>query len=415
MIDPKFHLQPQSDKNGFYPILMLFSVNGRRLQYYSGLKAPATSKPVKGKDKPGKYPFKEFAGSAAVKIKLESLRSHAKAVENDLVSKGLPQSVEIFKEELDKRFKGRQEVAAVSITSIEDVITGYLTKVKNELANNTFRNNQSGLNHFREFLGASATKLSVANIDETMVESFNEHLKDGRLNNTVVKTMQVLRTFLQYCLKKKHITHLPLIETGSPNNITVIHLSKDEVMQVAAAKMPTDTLDRVKDFFVFGCFTGMRYGDIAGLKKSNVYKDHIKFFTEKNGTTQALTVPLTDVSKSILAKYSDLPGDNALPSISNQKTNNYLKDVMKIAGINSIVEIAQKDAYGKVTKVPHEKWTQITAHSSRKSFITIALTLGMPESVVISITGHTKGSKAFHKYYDVVNTTKFDHMKIFNA
>jgi integrase len=414
MIDPKFHLQPQADKLGQYPILLLFSVNGKRIQYYSGLKAPRASKPIKGKDKVGKYPFKEFTGSASVKMKLESLRSHAKAIENELISKGLPQSIEVYKAELDKRFKGRDADPPQRQHSVEDRLTEYLDKVKADLSHNTFRSSQSGLNHFRGFLGKSANELTVNHIDETLIERFNEYLKDGRLNNTVVKSMQVLRTFLQYCLKKKYIGVLPSIEPGSPNNITVIHLSYDEVMRVYKAAMPNDRLEKVRDFFVFGCFTGMRYGDIAGLTKSNIFNDHIKFFNEKNGTTQSLTVPLTQISAHIVAKYKDVPGVYALPSVSNQKTNNYLKEVAEIAGLTDVVEIASKDAYGKIKKVEHRKFELITCHVSRKSFITIAMTLGMPESTIVSITGHSKGSKAFHKYYDVVNQTKFDQMKMFN-
>lgn len=415
MIDPKFHLQPQADKNDCYPILMLFSVNGKRLQYYSGLKAPSSSRPVKGKDKPGKYPFKEFQGSAGIKTKLEALRSHARAIENELISKGLPQSVDIYKEELDKRFKGRAEVQIIKTHSIEDHITEYLEKVKAEHTYNSFKNSQTSLNHFRNFLGKNVTKLSIAEIDDNITEAYWDFLKDGRMNNTVVKAMQILRAFLHYCLKKKHITAVPHLEIGTPNNITVIHLSHDEVMKMAYTPMPSIALERVRDFFVFGCFTGMRYGDIAGLKKQNCTEDRITFFNQKNGTTQHLTVPLTPVSKMIIEKYSNIPGEYALPSISNQKTNDHLKDVAKFAGLDTNMEIANKDGYGKIYKEVYKKWELVSCHTCRKSFITIAMALGMSESVIISITGHVKGSKAFHKYYDVVNQTKFDQMaKVFN-
>ena len=285
------------------------------------------------------------------------------------------------------------------------------------MAYNTFRNTQTNLNHFRAFLGKSITKKSVKDIDENLVEEYIDYLREGRLNNTCVKAMQILGRFLKFCLKKKHLSaaDLPRIETGSPNDITVIHLTYDEVMSIAYTPMPSLTLERVRDFFIFGCFNGMRYGDIANLNKSNIYKDHIKFFIEKNGDTQTLTVPLVQVSKSIIDKYSSFPGEQAIPSISNQKTNDLLKLVAKYAGINEVIEIAEKDAHGKIRKRVYKKHEMVSCHTSRKSFITIALTLDMPESVVKSITGHSKGSKAFHKYYDVVNERKFEQMnKIFS-
>lgn len=417
MIDPKFHLQPQADKNGYYPILMLFSVNGKRIQYYTGLKAPMSSKPVKGKDKPGKFPFKEFHGSPAIKTKLEALRRHAFTVESEFIKNGSPQTAELFKQELDKLYKGRVEASKSQkiVDTIEDKVSEYLLFVKNTKAHNTFRNTQTNLNHFRDFLGKSINKLTLSDVDEHMIESYTSYLKDGRLNNTVVKAVQVFRTFLQYCFKKRYIASLPLVETGTPNDITVIHLTLDEVMKIAYTPMPTLALERVRDFFVFGCFTGMRYGDIAGLKKSNVYRDYIQFFNNKNGDTQNLTVPLTPVSALILEKYQNTPGEYALPSISNQKTNDALKLVGEYAGLNDVVEIASKNGYGKIQKEFYKKFELITCHVSRKSFITIAMTLGMPETTIVSITGHTKGSKAFHKYYKVTDQVKFGQMnKIFS-
>lgn len=413
MINPKFHLQSLK-KNGKpvdSPILLLFSVNGKRLQYYTQFRVPQEWHATKA----GKYPFKnDMPGAAGIKLKLDALIRHVFTIESDLIKSGAPQTVESYKQELDRRFKGRID-APVKTETIEDRISEYLSHVKANLAHNTFKNSNANLNHFRTFLGKNATRLSVKEIDETLIANFVNYMKDGRLNNTVVKSAQVVRTFLQYCLKKKYITVMPMVETGSPNNITVIHLSHDEVMRMAMAPMPNLSLERVRDFFLFGCFTGMRYGDIAGLKKVNVYGNHIKFFNEKNGATQAITVPLTPVSKSIIEKYKDIPGAYALPSISNQKTNDALKEVARLAGLTDKIEIANKDAFGSIIKNHYLKYELVSCHTSRKSFITIAMTLGMPESTIVSITGHAKGSKAFHKYYDVVNQTKFTQMaEIFN-
>lgn len=416
MIKPKYHLQSLKDKNGNLvdsPILLLFSVNGKRLQYYSGVRVPEKYKPKK----PGKYPFSnDMPGAYEAKIKLDSLVRHAFTIESELIKSGEPQTVEIFKERIDALYKGKVPVTKVStIPSIEMCIADYLERAKNIKAYNTFRNNQTNMNHFREFLGKRARALTLADINDEMIEEFKDFLREGRLNNTVVKAIQVLRTFLQDALKKKHISTIPLMETGTPNNITVIHLSHQEVMNMAYTPMPSPSLERVRDFFVFGCFTGMRYSDIATLRKSNVFSDHIKVFIKKSGATQSLTIPLVEMSKLILEKYKNMPGEFAIKALSNQKTNDRLKEVAELAGLTSTVTIAHKDAFGKVTEVEQRKCELITCHTSRKSFITIAMTLGMPESVIMSITGHTKGSKAFTKYFDVVNQTKFEQMaKTFN-
>lgn len=220
-------------------------------------------------------------------------------------------------------------------------------------------------------------------------------------------TTEDLSTILR---KKETHRRLPRIESGSANGITVVHLTHDEVMNIAHCPMPSATLERVRDFFVFGCFTGMRHSDISTLKKHNVFKDHIKIFTKKGGATQSLVIPLTEVSKRIVDKYKSTDSHLAIPSISNQKTNDYLKQVAKTVGLGTTITIAQKNAYGKVEEVNFVKSDLITCHVSRKSFITIALTLGMPEAVIKSISGHSKNSKAFSKYYHVVDELKYREM-----
>lgn len=87
-----------------------------------------------------------------------------------------------------------------------------------------------------------------------------------------------------------------------------------------------------------------------------------------------------------------------------------MKEVAKIVGLNSTVTIAEKTAYGNVREVEYTKSDLVTCHISRKSFITIALTLGMPEAVIKSISGHSKNSKAFSKYYHVVDDLKYQEM-----
>lgn len=411
MINPKLHLQaPKEANEGEFPILLLFSVNGNRIQYYTGIRMPKKFH-VKG----GKYPFSnKWQDAPAAKIKLDSMIRHAYTIESEFIKSGAEQSVALFRSELDKKCKGRNAIVKKT-QSIDDVINEFLMHVKTDLAYNTHRSSQTVLNLFKGYLSSKVFKLGVGDISEEIIEGFKEHIRDGRLNNTVVKSMQILRTFLQWCVKKKYLTSIPTVETGSPNSITVVHLTYEQVMKIAYAPMPSLTLEKVRDFFLFGCFTGMRYGDIAGLKKNNVFKDHLKFFNQKNASTQSITVPLTPVSLGILKKYKDLKGDYALPSISNQKTNDYLKEVGRVAGLNDKVVIAEKDAFGEIDTTEYELHELLTCHVTRKSFITIAMTLGMQESTIISITGHSKGSKAFHKYYDVVDSVKFSQMnKIFN-
>jgi integrase len=107
-----------------------------------------------------------------------------------------------------------------------------------------------------------------------------------------------------------------------------------------------------------------------------------------------------------LAKYADWPGEEALPVISNQRMNNALKLICKEAGFDALVNIAEKQGNGRIVEKQHPLYELIGCHTCRKSFITISMRLGMQESVIKSISGHSKNSRAFTRYYDIVDGHK---------
>lgn len=96
-------------------------------------------------------------------------------------------------------------------------------------------------------------------------------------------------------------------------------------------------MERVRDVFLFCCFTSLRYSDVRNLKRSDIKPDHIEVTTVK--TADSLIIELNDHSKAILEKYKDVHFENhmALPVISNQKMNDYLKELGELAEINEPV------------------------------------------------------------------------------
>lgn len=427
MAEPKFYIQrlktPDGKEPSSYPILLLFSFNGQRLQYYTGERVPnlrswlPVSKDGKLKKISGRYPFvNNVPGAERIMDNLDIVYEHAFKIYSDHKRSGEIKSLTLktFKELLDDKLKAKPEEKDETNKTIEYFLDEYLAEIKKKNTYNTFRNNQSNINHLKSFLGRSGLKRSLDYIDEPMAERFSDYLKEGRLNNTVVKGLQILKQFMAYCKQKKYISILPEIKTGTSNDINVIYLDYDEAMKLAYSPMPSISLEQVRDVFLFGVFTGMRFGDIAKLEKRHVFNDHIEYYIQKNGATVVKTVPFTPVSYSIIEKYSSIPGKYALPTISNQKTNDYLKIVGKLAGLDTIVNVAEKTGSGKIIEKAYKKYEVLTCHVSRKSFISISLRLGMKESVVKSITGHSKSSKAFYRYYEIANEEKKESMqKIF--
>ncbi len=125
------------------------------------------------------------------------------------------------------------------------------------------------------------------------------------------------------------------------------------------------------------------------MTKENVKDDIISIFVQK--TSKTLKVPLNDYSLELMQKY-----DFKLPVITNQKTNEQLKKICKIAGINTMV-MTTKFKGVEVIREIKPKFELITTHTGRRTFITLSLERGMTPELIMEITGQ-KTYREFKKY-----------------
>lgn len=129
----------------------------------------------------------------------------------------------------------------------------------------------------------------------------------------------------------------------------VIFLTADELKQLMTYDIPKkkEHLDRVRDAFLFCCYSGLRHSDLFNLRRSDVHEDHIKITTVK--TAHSLRIELNDMTHAILKKYEHVPypDNKALPVLSNQKMNDYIKDLCEMVGIDTPVRVT----YYKVMSV----------------------------------------------------------------
>ena len=237
-------------------------------------------------------------------------------------------------------------------------------------------------------------------------------------NVTAVKQLAHLKWFLKWAAENKYHSVLDY-QTYKPRLATtqkkVIFLTIPEIKQLIAAPLPPSRkqcLEQVRDVFVFCCFTGLRYSDAYNLRKSDIKDDCIEVTTIK--TSDSLVIELNDVSRSILEKYKDIsfPDNRALPVISNQKMNDYLYDLCKIAGLDEEIRITTYKGNKRIDKVV-PKYEVISTHAGRRSFICNALAAGIPVNVVMKWTGHSK-YEAMKPYIDVADTIKAKEMNKMN-
>lgn len=288
---------------------------------------------------------------------------------------------------------------------------------KNQWTPATFEKFAALKNHFMVF----DPKISFYAVnDEKMQEYVNYLSKKGFRNTTIAKNLSFVRWFFRWAASngyyngKIHETFKPRLKGVDGNAKEIIYLTQDEIklLQNYQFKSNESALERVRDVFLFTCFTGLRYSDVAKLKRSDVKKGSIHVVTQK--TVDGLTIELNKHAKAILDKYKDVkfPQDKALPVISNEKMNEHLKRLGQVCGL----EEPQRVVYFKGS-VRHEevfpKWALLTTHCGRRSFVVTALQLGIPVEVIIRWTGHAD-YKAMKPYVKIVDELKERSMQAFN-
>jgi integrase len=216
-------------------------------------------------------------------------------------------------------------------------------------------------------------------------------------NTTIAKQLSTLKTFLNYArmngieVKGNYKDFKIKKET-----LEVIALTNEEFEKLINLDMKQNKrLDQVRDVFCFSCSTGLRFSDLSQLRREHIKKDEIRLTVTK--TKRPLLIPLNPYSNNILAKYSGQ--HKPIPVISNQKTNEYLKELCKLAGIDEPIEIVR--FRGAVREaIIHPKYELVSVHTGRKTFCTLSLEKGMSAEEVMQISGH-RDYQSFKRYVKI--------------
>lgn len=262
------------------------------------------------------------------------------------------------------------------------------------------------------------SNLSFEKLNEQKLLDYQYYLQERKKfkNSTILKNFSFLKWFLNWS-KKKRFNNNYAYELFKPKLKTVqkkiIFLTQNELKQIKEYIIPEDKkyLEKVRDVFLFQCFTGLRYSDVANLKSSDVKETFIEITTVK--TSDSLIIELNNQSKAILKKYEKNQYDNkALPVISNQRMNEYLRELAELAKINELVR--ETFFIGNLRKeIILPKYALLSSHAGRRTFICNALSLGIPPQVVMKWTGHSD-YKAMKPYIDIADEIKINAMEKFN-
>jgi site-specific recombinase XerD len=192
-------------------------------------------------------------------------------------------------------------------------------------------------------------------------------------NNNAMKTIQHVRAVFFYIKNTGEHFADPFANFKiSFEKIERSYLTKEELEILYNKKFGSERLERVRDVFLFCCYSGLSYSDLYNLTKEEIrtgIDGNLWIMDTRNKTGVPYKVRLVDIPVAILKKYEHLQEDGKLlPVISNQKMNEYLLEIANLCGINK----------------------KITCHVARHSFATLCLTEGMSIESVSKLLGHTK-------------------------
>ena len=286
---------------------------------------------------------------------------------------------------------------------------------QNNWTDSTFEKFAAVKNHLTNFREG----LTFEFFDERGLNDYVGYLRDVKemRNTTIGKQLSFLKWFLRWAFKKgvhqnnTYDIYKPKLKSTQKK---IIFLTWDELNRLREFKIPSNkqALERVRDVFLFQCFTGLRYSDVFNLRRSDIKGDHIEVTTVK--TSDSLIIELNNHSKAILDKYKDVPfeNDKVLPVITNQKMNDYLKELAEMAGIDEPVRQTYYKGNERIDDVT-PKYALLGTHAGRRTFICNALALGIPPQVVMKWTGHSD-YKAMKPYIDIADDIKANAMSKFN-
>lgn len=276
----------------------------------------------------------------------------------------------------------------------------------------------------RKHLKSISPKLSLEELIDGGVNSLisyfsniPDNLKNKGLANTTIKNdIAFVKVFLRWAQEHGHCDATSFLSQRVKLKTAekpVVFLTWNELMKVYNFDFGGKKyLTHVRDVFCFCCFTSLRFSDVYNLRRSNISETAINITTIK--THDTLTIELNKYSKAILKKYEGIvfPNDKALPVITNQKMNNYLKELGKICGIDDPITITQYKGTQRVDAT-YKKYELLSTHCGRRTFVCNAIMLGIPANIVMQWTGHSDYA-TMRPYIAIADKARKSAMTIFD-
>ncbi|MDR1557148.1 MAG: site-specific integrase [Tannerellaceae bacterium] len=366
-----FYLRKERvNAQGLMPIMIRITINGQATQFNSKLEGD----PKLWDTKLGRATGRTADAMNLNRI-LDGIRTKIDQYYNaELDAKGyaLPETIK-------NKLQGKDPDRKSLMEFFEMHNEQYKLRIGNRTSETTSKRYELTKNRMSEFLRIkfNVSDVFVQEINYMFLEHFYSYLCNhcGCSNNTAMKFMQRFRTVFNFIVNTGYDMKVDPFANFRFHTQKVNReiLSQEEIDKIYQKKFSTERLNQVRDIFIFQTYTGLAYIDVYNLTENEIrlaYDDQLWIMTEREKTGEPVNVPLLEIPLAILDKYKKTREKNngkLLPVSTNQKMNEYLKEIATICGIKK----------------------KLSTHVARHTFATtIALANGVPLESVSKMLGH---------------------------
>lgn len=355
------------NKSGRVPILMQLTI-GQQTCHISTKQNILPEKWGDGK------PIGHTREDQAITAVLEEIRT--KAYNKFLQLQG--QNINVTPERLKQALLGKDQVQPRGYVEIFDQwLVEYSKMVGITTSKRTLDKYILVRNRLQDYIASQlgVKDISLEEVTPKFLSNFDNYLRVeyNMANNHAMKIRQKLRTIYKVAIDNGWVSK-------NPFSTVKIHfepverdvLTKSELTALIQTDMIFDRLEKMRDVFVFACFTGLAHCDVAGLTKENIITDEagqVWLKTHRQKTSEVVDIPLLEIPQLIIKKYQGMKELNGklLPTLTNSCSNLYLKELAVRCGINKT----------------------LTFHMARHTFATtVTLSNGVPIESVAKMLGH---------------------------
>lgn len=255
-------------------------------------------------------------------------------------------------------------------------------------------------NHLIQFQQKNGIKIDLISFKRSFYDKLlNYFIHEKHLNSSIKEAhLPALNGFLNWAVNNEYIEENKFKGIRFPFVVTErykLALNESEVKTLHDLDLSNNKrLRDVRDVFLIECYTGVRYSDVNKITSDNIKGNELHIYTQKSAKNNVI-IPLRKEAIEIINRYRF--NNKELPLKSNQKMNDYLKELGELAGfIDSIIWV---EASGRnMVEKKAKKYEKLSTHVGRRTFITTNINRGMTPHQIMPLTTHST-FKEFNKYY----------------